>query len=219
MPRRANSSVREVLVAHLAADVRRGQEDERRRELVARLGQGDVVEVGERDDQAHVVLADEPGERGDVARIVDARDERVVVGVVERRRQAVGVGDDRRRAGARELGHDVDPLPGAREEDCRHARERSPHAREAEPSGGHRSRAAVAVPRDERGELPADLLQLRAMLVQLLLGRAALVEQPADLQQALEADDQPIQLRVEEDLGGAHTVVVTHHGLLSSCLP
>jgi hypothetical protein len=63
------------------------------------------------------VLLDERGERPDVARIVDARDERVAVGVVERRRERVEVGRDRRRARLAERGDDVDPLPRAGEED------------------------------------------------------------------------------------------------------
>ena len=88
--------------------------------LVARLGEHEVVEVGQRDDQPHVVQLDEVAERADVAEVVDARHERAVVGVVERRRELVDVGRDRRRAGLAERGDDVDALPGAREEDGRH---------------------------------------------------------------------------------------------------
>ena len=115
--------VRLVLVAHRPADLGRRDEHERRRERVARLREEHLVEVGERDDQADVVLGDECRERGDVAGAVDARDERVVVGVVERGRERVGVGRDRRRAGAAEGRDDVHALPGAGEEDGGHGRE------------------------------------------------------------------------------------------------
>jgi hypothetical protein len=43
-----------------------------------------------------------------------------VVGVVQRGREAVEIGGDRRRARAREGAHDVDALPGTGEEDGRH---------------------------------------------------------------------------------------------------
>ena len=62
------------------------------------------------------MLGDEPRERVDVARVVDARDERAVVGVVERGRERVEVGGDRRRAGAAERADDVDALARAGEE-------------------------------------------------------------------------------------------------------
>ena len=84
-----------------------------------------MVEIGERNDQAHVVLGDELRERVDVARVVDPRRERAAVGVVERRRERVEVDRDRRRAGAGEGGDDVDALARAREEDRSHADERS----------------------------------------------------------------------------------------------
>ncbi len=96
-----------------------GREDE----LVAALGERVVVEVGERDDERDVVLGDERAQRGQVRRVVDARDERVAVGVVERRRERVDVRRERRRAGARERAEDVDPLAGAREEHGRHGRQ------------------------------------------------------------------------------------------------
>ena len=67
-----------------------------------------------------VVLGDERRERGHVARVVDARDERHLVGVVERGRERVEVGRDRRRAGPPEGAHDVDALSRAREEDRGH---------------------------------------------------------------------------------------------------
>ena len=60
--------------------------------LVARLREHQVVEVGQRHDQPHVVQLDEVAERGDVAGVVDARHERAAVGVVERGRELVDVG-------------------------------------------------------------------------------------------------------------------------------
>ena len=81
-----------------------------------------MVEIRERDDQTHVVEADEVAERGDVPRIVDARHECALVGVVERGRELVDVGRDRRRAGARKRSDDVDALARAREQDGRHDR-------------------------------------------------------------------------------------------------
>ncbi len=76
----------------------RGQH-ERRGEPVARAREHLLVEVGERDDQPDAVLGDECGERVDVARVVDPRDEGAAVGVVERRRERVEVGREGRRAG------------------------------------------------------------------------------------------------------------------------
>ena len=81
-----------------------------------------LVEVGERHDEPHVVQVDELGERRDVGGVVDPRHERVHVGVVERRRERVRVDGDGSAAGAAERGDDVDALPGAREQDCRHGR-------------------------------------------------------------------------------------------------
>jgi hypothetical protein len=66
------------------------------------------------------VLGDDRRERVDVARVAHSRDERPVVGVVERGRERVEVGRDGRRAGPPEGAHDVDALPRAREEDGRH---------------------------------------------------------------------------------------------------
>ena len=79
-----------------------------------------MVEVGERDDQPHVVELDEVAERLDVAGVVDPRHERAAVGVVERGRELVDVGRDRRRAGLAKRGDDVDALTRAREQDGRH---------------------------------------------------------------------------------------------------
>ena len=75
-----------------------------------------MVEIGERDHETNVVLVDDVAERADVAEVVDRRHERVVIGVVERRRQAVQVRGDGRRARPAERGDDVDALPRAREE-------------------------------------------------------------------------------------------------------
>ena len=91
-------------------------------ELVARLGELQMVEIGQRHDQANLVQRDEIAERGHVAGVVDSRHERVPIGVVERGRERVDVGRDRRRAGARERGDDVDALARAREQDGRHDR-------------------------------------------------------------------------------------------------
>ena len=91
-------------------------------EVVTRLRQLQVVEVGQRHDQADVVEHDEVSQRRDVARVVDPWHERVPVGMVERGRELVDVGRDRRRACARERGDDVDALARAREQDGRHDR-------------------------------------------------------------------------------------------------
>ena len=99
-----------------------GHEHERAAEIVAGLGEHDVVEVGQRDDQPHVVQLDEIAQRGDVAGVVDARHERAAVGVVERGRELVRRrwrSSSRRRA---ERGDDVDALARAREQDGRHDR-------------------------------------------------------------------------------------------------
>ena len=74
------------------------------------LGEQQVVEVGERDHQPHPVLADELLQRGEVAGVVDARNDRALVRVVERGRERVGVDRDRARAGPPEGGDDVDAL-------------------------------------------------------------------------------------------------------------
>ena len=98
-----------------------------------------MVEVVERDDEAHVVLAHEPGERVHVVGIGDAGDDRLPVGVVERRGERVRVGGERDRTGGPERPHDVDALPGAREEDDRHERRAySRPARRPEEFGGAR---------------------------------------------------------------------------------
>ena len=109
-------AVRAVLVLAEADRVGSGQEHERV-ELVATLGEEQVVEVGERHDQAHVVLLDERAQGLDVAGIVDARHDRAPLGRVQRRRELVDIGGERRRTRAGEGGDDVDALARAGEED------------------------------------------------------------------------------------------------------
>ena len=116
---RLEGLVGEVLVAHLLRHVRRRQE-ERCAELVTCAGEDQLVEIGERDDEVDAVLGDELRELRDVARIVDADDELVAVGVVERRRERVDVDGNGRRAGPAEGRDDVDALPCAGEEDRGH---------------------------------------------------------------------------------------------------
>ena len=123
-PRRRDAAlgeeaVRAVLVLAEADRVGTRQEHERV-ELVATLGEKQVVEVGERHDEAHVVLLDERAQRVDVGRVVDTRHARAPLGRVQRRRELVDVGGERRRPGAGEGGDDVDALARAGEEDDRH---------------------------------------------------------------------------------------------------
>ena len=121
MPSALEGLVREVLVAHLRATTSAGERRTGAPSSSRALREDELVEVGQRDDEVDVVLDDE-------ARRAAARspgrptreDELVAVGVVERRRQAVDVGRDRRRAGPAEGRDDVDALPGAGEEDRRH---------------------------------------------------------------------------------------------------
>ena len=126
--------MRLVLVGEPLDDVRLRQEDECA-ELVARAGERRLVEVGERRDQAHVVLVDERAQRGDVGGVVDPRHEGVPVGVIERGCERVRVGGDRQRAGATERADDVHPLSGAREEDGRHGGQYSRNGRLDERRG------------------------------------------------------------------------------------
>ena len=83
-------------------------------------GENEMVEVGQRHDQAHVVHLHKLAERINVAGVVHRRHERAAVGVIERGREVADVGGDRRRASAAERGDDVDALPSAREQDGRH---------------------------------------------------------------------------------------------------
>ena len=57
------------LVRHPVADVRVGEQHDRGLELLPRSREHGVVEVVQRDDEPHVVLADERDERWDVAGI------------------------------------------------------------------------------------------------------------------------------------------------------
>ena len=111
--------MREVLVAETLDGVRVRQQHERA-QLVPRVREQALVEVGERDDQPDVVLVDDPAQRGDVVRLVDPRHERVPVGVVQRGRERVRVRCDRGRAGPAKSADDVNPLAGAREENRCH---------------------------------------------------------------------------------------------------
>ncbi len=112
--------VREVLVGAPRDGFDPGDEHERPTEVFAAVCEDMVVEVGERHDQANVVQLDEIAQGREVADVVDARHERTAVGVVERRCELVDVDGDRRCAGFAKRGHDVDALPGAREQDDRH---------------------------------------------------------------------------------------------------
>ena len=67
------------------------------------------------------MLRDERRERRDVGGIGYSRDDRHMVGVVERRGQAVEVGGDGGGPGFRERGDDVDALPRAGEENSGHS--------------------------------------------------------------------------------------------------
>ena len=111
--------MREVLVAQPLDDVGLGEQDERM-QLVACARERELVEVGERDDQLHVVALDELAKRRDVAGVVDTRDELEGVREIRRGREPVGVGGDRRRAGGAEGLDDVHPLAGTREENRGH---------------------------------------------------------------------------------------------------
>ena len=125
--------VREVLVAHRAADLRRrdaaraperATRGERERSSWSRSVSGITSRTS---CSAHQLR-----ERGNVRLVRDARHERHTVGVVQRRREPVDVGRDRGRARPREGADDVDALPGAREEDRGHGGQRS----RARPASG-----------------------------------------------------------------------------------
>ena len=89
-------------------------------EYVAGPGEDELIEIGQRDDEAYAVRLDELLQRRDVAGVVLERDERVLVAVVERGRVGAGVGSDRRGAGLAEGGNGVDAHADAREENGRH---------------------------------------------------------------------------------------------------
>ena len=121
MPCCSKNDVRQVLVGAPRNRLGAGHEHDGAAELVAVLGEHQVVEVGQRHDQPHVVQLDEVTQRADVAEVVHGGHERPAIGVVERRRQLVEIGGDRGRPGLPERGDDVDALARAREEDRRHA--------------------------------------------------------------------------------------------------
>ena len=118
-PELLEEDVRKILVLRALDHVCVGQQQDGS-ELIAAACKDGVIEIGERDDEVDPVLAHELGERRDVGRIVDPRHERVLVGRVERRRQAVQVDRERVRPRASERLHDVDALPRAGEEDGAH---------------------------------------------------------------------------------------------------
>jgi hypothetical protein len=108
-----------VLVPEALDHLRLRQQDERA-ELVAHFRELDLIEIGERDDRADLVLLHQRAQRRDVAVVMDLRHERVLVCPVEGRREGADIRGDGRRAGAVEGVDDVDALSGAREKDCRH---------------------------------------------------------------------------------------------------
>ena len=97
-----------------------GHEHDGAGERAAVLGEHEVVEIGERHDQPHVVQFDEVAQRGNVARVVHSRDDRATVGVVERGCERIDIRRDRRCAGLTEGRDDVDALAGAREQNRGH---------------------------------------------------------------------------------------------------
>src|ERR687895_274567 len=81
-PTLLEEAVREVLVARAPHDLQRGQQHGRP-ERFTLGGQQLVVEVGKWHDEPHAVGVDELTKRAQIGGIVDARNEREVVGVVE----------------------------------------------------------------------------------------------------------------------------------------
>ena len=75
------------------------------------------------------MFADEPPKHRHVLGVVDARDQHVRVGVIERGRQRVDVGGDRSRTRTAEGADDVDALSRTREEDGRHGGQYSRNGR------------------------------------------------------------------------------------------
>ena len=126
-PTLLEEAVREVLVARAPHDLQRGQQHGRP-ERFTLGGQQLVVEVGKWHDEPHAVGVDQLTKRAQIGGIVDARNEREVVGVVERGRKLVDVGGDRRRPRPAEGGDDVDALPRAGEEDGRHSADKNREA-------------------------------------------------------------------------------------------
>ena len=114
--------MREVLVRAAVDRLGLRHEHDGTGEGVTVLGEHEVVEIGERDDQPHLVKIDKVTERGDVAGVVDAGHDRSTIRVVERGRERIDVRGDRRRTGGAKGGDDVDTLPGAREQNRGHER-------------------------------------------------------------------------------------------------
>ena len=113
--------VGEVLVAHRRADLGRRSEHERGGERGAVRARGSPWSRSVSGTTSSTSwLVDERRKRSDVAGVVDAGNERLVIGVVERRREAIGVRGDGDRARTGERGHDVDALPRAGEENGCH---------------------------------------------------------------------------------------------------
>jgi hypothetical protein len=84
-----------------------------------------VIEIVQRNDEPNVVLADEGCERRHVAGIRDPRDNRLAVGVVQRRRKRIGIDTERDGSGRSERLDDVDALARAGEQDHHERREYS----------------------------------------------------------------------------------------------
>ena len=84
-----------------------------------------MIEVVERNDEPHVVLADESCERRHVARLRDPWNDRLPIGVVQRRRERISVGTERDGSGCPERLDDVDALARAGEQDHHERREYS----------------------------------------------------------------------------------------------
>ena len=112
-------NVRQVLVPEPRDDLRVGQQEERA-ELVPRLGEHHVVEVGQRDDDADVVLLHEPAQRRQIVVVFDPGHKCPVLRGVQRGSQCVDVRGNGRGACAVECVDDVDTLSCAREEDGGH---------------------------------------------------------------------------------------------------
>ncbi len=105
------------LVRHASAHLGLGQEHERRRERGPLAREDGEVEVVQRNDEPHVVLADEVGERRHVGGVGDARHDRTEVRVVERGREGIGIDGQRDCSRTTKRADDVDALTRAREED------------------------------------------------------------------------------------------------------
>ena len=114
--------MREVLVGAAVDRLGLRHEHDGSAEDVAVLGEHEMIEIGERDDQPHLVEIDEVAERSDVAGVVDTGHDRSTIRVIERGRERIDVRGDRRRADGAKGGDDVDTLPGAREQNRGHER-------------------------------------------------------------------------------------------------